>query len=93
MSVAALPLHFNRVHSSYTGYGSLSKMTFGIEPETPRKTQCTILYNLYFLNLYEDVCSELLTVFGNLDLHFLFFPFFQWEKLLRQEFPLLSEEL
>lgn len=73
MPVAALPLHRNRVRSSYTRYGSLARMTFDVEPETPGKTQCTVLYNLYFLNVSEDASSELLMGFGNLDLH-LFFP-------------------
>lgn len=34
MSVAVLPLHFNRVHSSCTG--SLSKITSGVESETTK---------------------------------------------------------
>lgn len=72
MSVAALLLLRNQVHSSYAGYGLLAKMTFDVEPETPGKTQCTVLCNLYFLNLSEDACSELLMGFGNLDLHLFF---------------------
>ena len=70
--MAALPLRLKRVHSSYAGYGSLSKMT----SETPGKTQCTILCDLYFSNLYEDACSELVMVFGSLDLHLFVSPVF-----------------
>lgn len=61
-------------------------MTFGIEPERPRKTQCTVLESLYFLNFYEDASVDLLMVLGNLDLHLFFFspPSFNEEKLLKQ---------
>lgn len=47
MSVAVLPLHFNRVHSSCTG--SLSKMTSGVECETHKISNPKLL--MFFWNL------------------------------------------
>lgn len=50
MSVAALPLHFNQVHSSCTG--SLSKMTCGIESETHKISYPELRKFFWNLNLH-----------------------------------------